>query len=151
MTNEDLHLVYFENIDPVNSVLGTGNVYFYEKNDTIFSYVGKRRYIGEASVYGAIYSETMVNYVCNMQKSFKRLAILSSIYEERAESIMDYYNVNPDPQNCRSKISVAKSYLTNMTSIGVFSNNAADELFLNMVGLRNQNKVIQRYSCPVIY
>lgn len=153
VSDDDLSLIYVEPILPhiATSIKETGMVYFYKKNNTVFSYDGKSSFVGEASLYGSIYSENVENYNCNMQKAFKRLTYLTGIYEKKAENLLAYYNFYPDPQNCASKIGDAKTDLINILSISKFTESNVNTFYSYINDLKGHNKNIQRYSCPVIY
>ena len=150
LEDESVSLVSIESSG--GTLKGTGKVHFYSKNGVIFEREGTSAYLNEASVYGAIYSEDMAMYECNMAKAFKRLNILSMVYSARAGELYTYFMDNPDPQRCRVKISQAKDYVDDIIERSeVFSIQAVGGVYSSMQDLRTTNKEIQRLSCPVIY
>jgi hypothetical protein len=152
MDNRDVGMIYIDPEKPNKYTLGgMGHLYFYRKNDTQFTMTHNMSYIGEASVYGAIFSETGENFECNMIKGFKRMNILSEIYIDRISSLIEHYSNVNDPTNCRMRLEQANITLTEMSNIEIYNSTNIDLLYGLVEDLKMQNKVIQKYSCPVIY
>lgn len=153
MDVSDLNLIYFvpSDVSSQGALTASGIVYFYKKNGSVFSYYGKSMYIGEAGFFGAIFSDSLESYNCNMEKAFKRWKILNNVYHQKAQSLVDYFSTHSDPQNCQAKISDADTILMQIASLPKFSEASVSTVSDMITNLKNQNKMIQRYSCPVIY
>jgi len=147
MDDKDVTLVKIQPVE--GGVEGWGTATFYEKNGTMFGETGETKYLGEASMYGAIYSDSINNYECNMGKGYKRLKLLTEVYKERTSGLETYYSNNADPQNCVGKLQTANGILSNI--ISMTNVRQAESHYAQMVQLEDENKNIQRYSCPVVY
>jgi hypothetical protein len=153
MKDTDLSMIHIEPIASVgqeSKISGKSNITYYIKNGTEFLRVGTTQAIGKASVYGAIYSENIENYNCNMKKAYLRLRLLTEIYHDRVEKLKGYYRQNPDPQNCEAKLDDVLYDLENIAGRG-FTQSGVDGHYSDMVSIKQKNKQIQRYSCPVVY
>lgn len=154
MKEDDLSMVIIEPIGPNNkNIEGWGKVNFYKKNGSVFSFDDFSYYIGKASLYGAIYSEDVDSYKCNMNKAMQRLGIVTRVYINRSVAMVDYFSSNPDvdTQNCKSYITNAISELTNIYKVPELNAVGTIDLFNAVSSLETQNRLILRYSCPVIY
>jgi len=154
MPGKDFSLVQIQPVNPLNSADGYGNLIFFRYDSGVDQFIeeGRAEYVGIASVYAAIYAESFDTYQCGMIKAFSRLGILSDIYRTRTDELVNHFVTNPDPQNCRQKLSDAKIIIDNIFGIGGYlTPGSMNTLFVNLNQLKTDNRNIQRHSCPVIY
>ena len=89
--SEDVTALYIDN---------TGKLEFYVKSPVgvspEFNFLGSSEFYGDASLFGAIISETVEDYDCNMKKAFERLGYISRIYLMKAEQLYNYYILEGD-------------------------------------------------------
>ena len=79
-----------------------GIIEFFDLVDGKFESRGKSYYIKEASLIGAVFSEGTETYNCNMEKGFEKLKVISSVYNEKINSIMEQYSNIEESDVCRN-------------------------------------------------
>lgn len=130
----------------------------YPLGNDIFSY-GKVRYnnlaqdvnnvpyyIGEASLFGAIFSQDENYYKCEMARAFKQFEIKRSLYHERVVLLQsDLQSINPQ---CIPVFALPLSTLRNMQNKKL---NDTEHLYeLSNLLKRDNNDLIFK-GCPLIY
>ncbi len=63
---------------------------------------GKSYYVKEAPLFGAVFSDNIEAYNCNMEKGFGKLKIISQIYNKRVNDIAYQYNAAEENNACRN-------------------------------------------------
>lgn len=129
-----------------------GKIEFYQKDGTSWLSKGASAYIGKASLLGAIYTDTLEMYECNMQNTFARLHFITKIYAEKTKKLMQISSVSTRQIQCSEFYNRALAQLNRIyaasSGIGIESvNEIADSAKL----LSNENKNAQVYSCTLIY
>ena len=133
-------------------VFGSENkVEFFEKKGANFESKGISYYLRLPSLVGAVFTEDFEMYNCVMEGAFKKLNIVTKIYQKKTENMAGHYNgegnhdCETDHLRGLSKINtiLSKSTQFNAGNIGDIDF-AADEL----VG---QNNYAQEHSCAGIY
>lgn len=71
------------------------SVEFYSLNNNKFISEGSTKYTDNSMLYGAVFSEGIEDYRCNMAKAFKRLGFVADINSKREEKLIEYYKDNP--------------------------------------------------------
>ncbi|MEK6876630.1 MAG: hypothetical protein AABX63_04410 [Nanoarchaeota archaeon] len=79
----------------------SGTLEFFDFIDGKFESRGKSYYVKEASLFGAVFSDGIDSYKCNMEKGFDKLKIISQIYNKRINEIMEKYNTIEENNVCR--------------------------------------------------
>ncbi|MBN1503118.1 hypothetical protein JW930_06235 [Candidatus Woesearchaeota archaeon] len=126
---------------------GYGKVEFYYKQGDSFILDGESVYLGKASLFGAIYSESKETYECNIKKALARSDIITDILIQRTEVLDAGSTCNY--LNTITKLHDIKNILANQvadSSLGILY----DHAFGNN-GLKDLNKDLQQLSCPQIY
>ena len=72
----------------------SGDLEFFNFENNDFVSNGKSKYIGMASLFGAIFSEDIGRYECNMEKAFLRLNTVSYVYLKKSDFILNEYGKN---------------------------------------------------------
>jgi len=132
----------------VNGDEQKGVIEFYQKDGDSWLAKGASSYIGKSSLIGAVYTDTLEAYECNMQNAFFRLNLITRIYDERTKKLMQ----TTSSLQCKQFYSSALNHLNkiyeassgfNKEDIGKISDAA------NL--LAGENKNAQVYSCPLVY
>jgi hypothetical protein len=97
----------------------------------------------------AIFSDSSVAYRCNMGKAFKRLSLLSPIYQQRTQRITDSYT---PPDRCSL---LAESQLFEELRIKAAGcipyKDECTQISSLALEINNQNTNMQNSNCPAIY
>ena len=111
-------------------------------------------FLGRPSLFGAIFSEDIIQFDCSMQKAYIRMKNLLEVYEYRSSNLSE--NSFENNQDCRSLHSGAQGMLSLMINA---INNDEDylerKLFDNalngVTSLRGRNQESKLRSCVYIY
>ncbi|MEK6949384.1 MAG: hypothetical protein AABX34_04130 [Nanoarchaeota archaeon] len=144
--NDQIRLVFFEQ-DPempeslngpdfgisalkIDGDENVGIVEFFDFIDGKFEPRGRSYYAGEASLFGAIFSDGIDSYKCNMEKGFDKLKIISQIYNKRINNIIEQYNAIEESSVCRdfyqSNLLVISDSISYLASLDFQSSNHID-------------------------
>jgi len=139
----------------INPNAQKGAINFYEKKENSWTLKGTSSYIGQSSIVGAVYTDTLETYHCNMQNAFLRLALVTRIQTDRLEKLK---NIISSRNNCAEIYSAA---LPLLKSISSFSSKLAESSKLEISDINSLadaskklsdiNKEAQKYSCTLIY
>ena len=107
-------------------------------------------YTGKPMMIGAIYAENKDSYECTMKKAYKRLFIVSRIYQTKAEKLDSYILPgSPGSATCTGKYNTEKIIDLKLEA------NKATPYILTIRGLKTdieqQNRATLLASCPSIY
>lgn len=148
------------NIIPSSGFDSYGELRFFEKSNGIWSQVVPNpitHYIGKASLVGAVFTDDIEIYNCNMKRAFKDLSIISEIYINRTGVLAEFYGASFDVP-CQTQIGVSiiplETIRDNADSISnSFSMNPGllGEMSQAVYNLINYNAQTQRLSCEEIY
>ena len=125
-----------------------GFVEFFEKNGDIFASSGNSYYLKKPSLMGAIFADDIEIYNCVMESAFKKLNIVTKIYQKKTQDLQNYYNNRGD--GCANyhesaNINIILGASEEFTYSNIENINSASAL------LEDQNKQAQLYSCALIY
>ena len=125
--NGRIRLIFFEqnpeipeNIDTLDLSLSAlkidgdenkGIIEFFDFIGNKFELRGKSYYVKEASLFGAIFSDDIGMYNCNMEKGFNKLKIISQVYNKKVNDIIEQYSNIEESNICRD------FYQSNLLSI----------------------------------
>lgn len=133
---------------------GNGAIEFFELVDGNFEPRGESYYIGEASLFGAIFSDDINRYNCVMEKAFNKLNIISQIYQERVNNITQEYIIEGKNRLCEGFYS--NNLLLILNSLSILS--SFDFKLSGYAGLieasneiEKMNKRAEALSCTLIY
>lgn len=127
-----------------------GEVTFYQniRGDQTLYEVDKAKFLGKPSMYGAIFSENIEMYECNMKKALIRLYLATAMYHP----VVTNYSNNPGVSDvCQSFF----NDITPISQIGIASQsldlNRAEGIIDNATLVRELNHNLKIFSCPLIY
>ena len=119
-----------------------GTVEFFGLVNDIFVSKETSYYIKEETLLGAIFTDDKEIYDCAMKSAFKKLNIVSQVYEGRVNELTA---IKP---NCIYGTSQIRSILDASEE---FSKSNIDIIDIAAKNLEEQNKNLQKKSCPLIY
>ncbi len=132
-----------------------GTLEFYQKNNNAWISRGSSVYVGKSSLIGAIYADKEELYSCNMRNVFSRAKIVTSVYDERANQIV---NSSSTSSECKQayikalpKLNIIYDSLSNLAAASAFDIVNADKIISASKDVSIQNKETQKFSCPTIY
>ena len=166
--NYKIRLIVFENIDmsginlknlekmpdldvtaiKVNGDNEKGTINFYQKNGDSWMSKGSSSYIQKSSLIGAVYTDTLDAYQCNMQNVFSRLNLVTKIYADRTNELIK----TTSQLSCRQFYSNALAELNKISAASSsFNKNNVDAIVDSAKSLANINNDAKTYSCPLLY
>lgn len=126
-----------------------GRVEFFEKNGNVFESKGTSYYLRIPSLVGAVFTEDVEVYTCIMENAFRKLNIVTQIYEKKTRAMKDYYMAEADPScvtdHRLDSIITIKEKSKKFDSGNILAIDSAAD------GLVQQNKDAQLHSCALIY
>jgi len=123
-----------------------GSIDFFDVQDNIFVLKGTSYYARNEGLLGAVFSDDVSKYECVMVNAFKKLELVSQVYESKAKNLMITFVDHECEQYYDSAaISVIKE------SSRVFSFSMIDSIDINAKNLELQNNQLKNLSCPLIY
>lgn len=133
----------------VSGDLSKGEVEFYQKDKDKFLKAGEARYITKSSLIGAVYSDALETYECNMQNAFSRLNLVTKIYIERTNKLV---SGRLSEAQCTEFYSNALNNLNSILSASSnFEASNIDAIANAANSLASENKNAQINSCASIY
>jgi len=151
MENEDVTAI---SVYPTTGIDGYGEVEFFEKDGNGWVLKGTTNYIGKASLIGAVFTDNIETYNCNMQRAFKDLSIINEIYLNRTNELVKYYNGVPD-YSCQAQVGLSITPLEGIkaeaSSISSSFPASVTQLSLAASELITYNEETQKLSCEEIY
>lgn len=124
---------------------------FYRKNGNSWMLKGTSRYIGLNTLLGAVYSDNVEDYNCNMQHIFSKTRLAAKIYHGRTSELKKESDSESKTQ-CSDSYSNALAYLNIIYSAppdSIDENiNAIDS---NYKSLEDESKKLELRSCPLVY
>ncbi|HLD42688.1 MAG TPA: hypothetical protein VJB08_01735 [Candidatus Nanoarchaeia archaeon] len=160
MEDEDLTALFID-----GEIEGAGEIKFYQKSSTgwaqdagIENPSATTYYLGTPSLLGAIFSDDIDTYNCNMREAYKVLDKVAEIYKERTSSLKTAMTT-ATRTNCATELGNAENKLTtiiaaNKNLIGVTAPQGTGNLGTiksEADGLKSTNTNLQRLSCPEVY
>lgn len=146
---------------------GFVNFYTYDEDSKTFEIEYQYNFISmitlvpeerDATKYAAIFAGGAEGYMCNMMKAFKRLEIVSEVYLNKYNQLVDYYAAGSEPdqnnQNCRITLSGDNSIeLLNSAATSCVENNylgctSIEDYAYNVQTL---NEKLYEYNCVTVY
>ena len=142
-----------------------GKIEFYDNKivptGSIFVIKGTSYYLGKAALIGAIYADTAEHYECNMKNVFARHDIVTKVYIDRTNNLINDFSVDSDgnfliSNDCKNAYTSALTPLSSIKSTsknlaGTLSETERNNLADAAESLKIQNKEAQKFSCPMIY
>lgn len=136
---------------------GTSKIQFCHKQGGIFNCGPKIGYIGKQSLYGAIISDNIDMYECNMKKALVRLSKVGEVYKEKSLSLLQIYTDSTDPcngayNNIKSDIisSIASAETIFPGDLTTFNLDIGN-IITSSENIKLKNNILKMHSCPLIY
>ena len=126
-----------------------GTIEFYKKGSTGFMLKGKSHYLKKPSLIGAIFTDNIEMYDCTVNNAFKKLKIVTEVYEKKSEILRDYYDSQGD--NCKNYHDLTSLYNEILTASNEFNDANIAIINTHVDTLEQKNKDAQLYSCALIY
>lgn len=129
------------------------SITFYEKDGDVLSEIKKSYYIDDATLFGAIYSDNLGTYECNLKKAILRANKISDMLMKRIDKITSS-NLLPICESEISSYNQAKTLLTQLraeTKTTLINKNKIDSFNSIKSDLQNINSNLNRKSCPTVY
>lgn len=133
----------------ISGDLSKGDIEFYQKSKDKFSKAGESKYIAKSSLAGAVYSDTLESYGCNMQNAFSRLNLVTKIYIERTNKLMA--EGGPQTQCTQFYSNALNNFNTILSASSNFEASNIDIIADAAKSLASENKNAQINSCASIY
>jgi len=141
---------------PTTGIDGYGEVEFFEKDGNNWGSApkGTTYYVGKASLIGAVFTDDIETYDCNMKRAFKDLSIVSDVYLNRTKELVEFYRTYPD-YACQAQVGRSITPLEGIkTEASSISNNfpvPVTQLSQAASELVTYNEQTQKLSCEEIY
>jgi len=124
-----------------------GTIDFYRKNGNSWLKSGTSAYIGKSSLIGAVYTDAIEAYQCNMQNVFSRLNLVTKIYAGRTSEL-----IKQNKMVCSQFYGKALAELNKIVAASSsFSSDNVDVIVASAKSLSGANNDAKTYSCPLIY
>lgn len=136
----------------VSEDINQRTIEFFQKNGDSWISKGTSVYVGKESLIGAVYSDTLEAYECNMGNVFKRLNLVTRVLLVRTGKLYDNSFVSGRNTQCTPFYQNAKEKLDAINSASSrFSPENVNAIIEAAKALTNENRNVQTYSCPLIY
>lgn len=129
-----------------------GDLEFFNFENGIFASNGKSEYIGMASLFGAVFSEDIGRYKCNMEKALLRLNAVSSAYLNKLNFIIDEYGKSGN-ELCFGLYSNTTKLADSLRALSAaeFEEQIIDGLIIAADDVKKINEKANALSCALIY
>ncbi len=132
----------------------SGALEFFEFIGGKFESRGKAYYVKEAPLFGAIFSDDIGIYNCNMEKGFNRLKIISNIYNKKVDNIIKQYSNIKENGVCsdfyQSNLLAISGNISYLSSLDFQSYNYEDAIKAT-AEIKKINSEADALSCITIY
>lgn len=135
----------------VNGDVEKGTIEFWQKKSSSWQQKGSSAYVGKASLIGAVYSDALESYQCNMQNAFSRLNLVTKIYSEKTRKLQQRASISGRQQECIQFYSSALRQLDRISAAQEFNRQNIDTIADASKSLAEENKNMQTYSCTLVY
>ncbi|MBD3203087.1 hypothetical protein GF327_02235 [Candidatus Woesearchaeota archaeon] len=128
---------------------GFGKIEFYTYDGTDFNQKGLTSYLNKATLLGAVFSEDIGLYECNMRKALLRLDVVSQTIRNRLNMLKDHSEVS---SRCETGIySDSERLLEDIEDYSDIGLSFLENIYRKTDQLADKNKYLQKESCPIIY
>ena len=128
-----------------------GIIEFWQKDGVSWQAKGSSQYLEKSSLIGAVYADTLDDYHCNMQHVFSRLHLVTKIYIDKTEKLLQKDSSSRQVQ-CNQFYDSALAHLKNIFSASSdFNQENSNFISDSAKSLAVENKNAQIYSCTLIY
>jgi len=139
----------------VSDNVDSGEIEFFNSKDNNFESVGTSYYIGNETLLGAIFTDDLGIYNCVMKNAFKKLNIVSEIYENKRTPIKDEYG-RLGNQACKKFYKDDTGRISdNFKKLSILSfpqsASGAEEIVKIADNIKGYNEEAKQLSCALIY
>ena len=147
--NENITLIYVDILrDKGNFPNSFGIVSFYKKINNQFQLVDESYFFDPVTLLGAIYSENKENHMCNLHKSIKKLNLISKIKLDRANDFSNTIKL----KNCPYTKSIdLLNQLILKTNEPSDTKTYFEDIYIRSTLIKQENNMLKRLSCPLLY
>ena len=136
----------------INGDIEKGTLEFWQKDRTSWQAKGSAPYIGKASLIGAVYTDDLEMYNCNMQNAFSRLNLVTKIYIDKTKKLVQKESVSASQIQCNQFYNNGLAQLSGIFSASSsFSHQNVNVISDSAKSLAGENKNAQIFSCTLIY
>ena len=107
--------------------------------------IGKSKYVGESTLYGAIYSTNIESYNCGLRKALVRLQKIAEIYKQKS---MELGNLDTGCDEYGSMLSLINNIYSVADDLNI---DQAQIIYENSKSLKEKNHALKINSCPTLY
>ncbi len=138
-----------EDISAININTASKQIDFYYFEQGSFILSDSIRYLTDSEIYAAIFSDSIDFYKCNMQKAFNRLYAVSSVLQQRAQSLFENALID---SSCIILYNTEENGLNAMKeNSNLFSNENINSLSIPISKLIAVGQSAKEKSCPLVY
>jgi hypothetical protein len=138
---------------------GKGTVNFFKRTGSTFTQDGSADYIGNEALIGAIFAEDREMYVCNMNKAYQRLNLVSGVYQQRTHSLSAWADTigRTDCRDLYNQTSVQLDDILSASSPTTgnpprsLDSSEISQIHSSSNNLITINSDLEGNSCPLIY
>lgn len=138
-----------------------GKVTFYKKVGNTFQLEGQSYFmknqaesvwLDEETLYGAIFSEDLAAYECNLRKMLKRLDFVTQIYAQRETTLKSQLaSADSYQARCSPFYSETINYFQNTIEDCITIGKGCDALPSLIPPIERDNEDLKQKSCPLLY
>jgi len=126
-----------------------GNITFHKKGANLPDPLSQTTYyVTKSGLYGAIFSDNVGYYNCQMSRALKQFEVKRSLLENRILLMQDAYDFS---SVCRQALNTTLEYDINKMKDPVLNADNVSSLYLNSKYLDTGNVDLELSSCPQIY
>ncbi len=148
MNNKDVTALKINPGTPADTYLeGPVTITFYQKSGSNWGAGATSTSLRKSSVIGAVFSNDLEDYECNMEKAFRRLVHVSEVYKKRSKQL------DTGPANCRNYHLTEAQTQLDVLKTQATSGFPADTSAMSsaIVSLGHLNNLAELSSCVLIY
>lgn len=138
-----------------NSDNEIGTVYFYNvdsNNKLVVNNLNMTKYIGFASLLGAIFSDNKEDYECNMKTAFSKMKKVNTRLYNRSDFLLTHMSTSMLNRQCGVYVGSVKVRLQNINNnLDGSVTNVVDSISSDFAMLGNYNDYLEENSCPLTY
>ncbi len=127
--------------------------FFYEQDGENFAEQGSVRYLDDnlPLIFGAIFSEDLTFYTCNMKKAFKRLSILSKIYSLKETELTNYFQSTQSTCSVFYDDHIEEMFSPAKDCSQTVSQNCINAIQQKIQDIEEEQELLIEESCPLLY
>jgi len=147
--DKDVSAIKIEVLDDAGSFPNSfGKATFHNKKGNSFVSDGQLYFFDKATLLGIVYSEESSRYECNLKKALEKLSIMATLKKDK----LKVFSQNPNYEKCPYERSlVVLNDLITLSSKTGPDQNTLKAIYEKSKEIKDENILLQRLSCPLIY